>query len=82
MHVIIVLTSINVTEISDMLNQFHNESKKLGMKINMKTKVMFNNIATRETIYLSLKDVESVDEYVYFGQLITLANDNIDKVKR
>ena len=53
------------------------------MKINMKkTKVMFNGNATRETIHLGLEEIETVDEYVYLGQLITLANNNMNEVKR
>ena len=53
------------------------------MKINMKkTKVMFNGNATRKTIHLGLKEIETVDEYVYLGQLITPANDNMNEMKR
>jgi hypothetical protein len=79
----IVLISTNANEISDMLNQLNDKSKKLGMKINMKkTKVMFNGNATRETIHLGLEEIETVDEYVYLGQLITPANDSMNEVKR
>jgi hypothetical protein len=79
----IVLISTTATEVSDMLNQLNDESKRLGMKINMKkTKAMFNNNANKEAIHLGLEKIETVDEYIYLGQLITPANDNIDEVKR
>ena len=79
----IVLIGTNAAEVSDMLNQLNDESKRLGMKINMKkTKAMFNSNANRETIHLGLEEIEIVDEYVYLGQLITPANDNMDEVKR
>ena len=66
-----------------MLNQLNDKSKKLGMKINVKkTKVMFNGNATRETIYLGLEEIETVNEHAYLGQLITPTNDSMNEVKR
>ena len=67
----------------DMLNQLSDESKVLGLKMNMKkTKVMFNKYITENIIQVNSERVEQVEEYVYLGQLVTMESDKTSEIKR
>jgi len=69
----------NSEETEEMLNELNRESKKLGMKINMKkTKVMYNEYVNRKLVHVGGEEVEKVDEYVYLGQLVKMENDKTD----
>ena len=65
-----------------MLNELNRESNKLGMKINMKTKVMCNKYANIIPIHVGTQEVENINDYVYLGQLVTMKNDKSDEIKR
>jgi hypothetical protein len=79
----IVLISTNSLELETMINQLNEESKKLGMKMNMKkTKVMFNKFTRQAEVQVNGISIEKVDEYVYLGQLVTMQSDKTDEIKR
>ena len=66
-----------------MLNDLNSESSKLGLKINMKkTKVMFNTYAAKSRMHIGPYEVESVDEYIYLGQRVSMENDKSEEIKR
>ena len=79
----IVLITGNVTEMQEMLNQLSDESKVLGLKMNMKkTKVMFNKYINENIIQVNNNTIEHVEEYVYLGQLVTMESDKTNEIKR
>jgi hypothetical protein len=79
----IVLISNSCEELQEMLNEINSESKKLGMKMNMKkTKVMYNEYVNRKPVQIGTEEVEGVTEYVYLGQLVKMENDKTDEIRR
>ena len=57
----IVLIGNNRTEIEEMLNHLNDESRKIGLKINIKkTKVMFNEYAIKPSIQIGTQIVDQV----------------------
>ena len=60
-----VLIGNDGTEIEEKLNHLNDESRKIGLKINMKkTKVMFNENTTKSAIHIGTQVVEQVSEYI------------------
>ena len=47
-----------------------------------KTKVMFNIYAPKDNIKLGDLNIEEVQEYIYLGQKIMMANDRNNKIRR
>ena len=79
----IVLISHTTNELQDMLNQLHDKSRLLGLKMNMKkTKVMFNSHVPESTIAINGHKVEEVQDYIYLGQLITMNNTRVGEIER
>jgi endonuclease/exonuclease/phosphatase family metal-dependent hydrolase len=79
----IVLISNSCEEAEEMLNGINTESRKLGMKMNMKkTKVMYNEYVNSKPVYIGIDEVEKVNEYVYLGQLVKTENDKTDEIRR
>lgn len=79
----IVLISSNAVELQEMISQLNLESKRLGMKMNMKkTNVMFNRFSREMEVQVDGMKIGKVDEYVYLGQLVTTQNDKTDEIKR
>ena len=77
----IVLIANNGEEAENMLNELNQESNKLGMKINMKnTIVVYNEYVPAIQVHIGNQEVEKVDDYVYFGQLVTMKNDKSDEL--
>ena len=70
----IVLISSDVSEHGEMLEQFNNATKKVGLRINLgKTKVM-SDITT--DIIIEHRIVKNVKEYVYLDHPIKLGKKN------
>lgn len=70
----IVLISSDVHELSNMLEQLNNASKKIGLKMNIaKTKIISN---TKEQIYIDGTKLENVEEYIYLGHVIKIGKEN------
>jgi endonuclease/exonuclease/phosphatase family metal-dependent hydrolase len=79
----IVLISRNPRELQSMISELNDESSKLGMKMNMKkTKAMFNRFTDRTQIHVNGTTIETVDSYIYLGQLVTMQNDKSEEIKR
>ena len=79
----IVLISNNANELQNMLTELDTESRKLGLKINMrKTKVMFNSQIPISDIRLEGQVVDAVEEYTYLGQQVTMAGERTGEIKR
>ena len=69
----IATTTENAEELQQMLTDLSRESMKMGLKMNKtKTKVMFIDRVTSNEIKIDGKTLEEVEEYIYFGQRITL----------
>jgi hypothetical protein len=79
----IVLMSSNGVELQEMMKQLNEESKKLGMKMNMKkTKVMFDKFCGEIEVQVDRTKTVKVEEYVYLGQLVTMQKDKTDEINR
>ena len=65
-----------------MINQLNEESNKLGMKMNKKTKVIFNKFSREIEVQVNTIKIDKIDEYVYLGQLVIMQNDKTDEIKR
>lgn len=70
----IVLISNNRHELSDMVKQLNDASKKVGLKMNIsKTKIISNN---EEHILIDGIELENVEEYIYLGHTIKIGKEN------
>ena len=69
--------------LQNMLTDLSRESNKVGLKMNKgKTKLMFNDKATKKPIKIDDEALEEVKEYIYLGQLITLGKGHEPEIKR
>ena len=80
----IILISEEPEEFQTMLNELNNESKKIGLHMNIqKTKVMFNSSAdTDKDITLDGVTIEKVEHYIYLGQKITMESSKEQEITR
>lgn len=78
----IVLLSENTNQLQMMITTLHEESRKVGLEINLKkTNVMTNY--TRVPIYLDNLPLTYVDTYIYLGKQISFNQDNnLQEVER
>lgn len=71
----IVLLSESTNQLQQMINSLHEESRKVGLEINLnKTNVMTNYI--RRPIYLENTSLTYVDAYIYLGKQISFNQHN------
>ena len=78
-----ILISGTSHQLQEMLTELDQTGKKAGLKMNVKkTKVMFNQYATEEEIYVGNNKLESVRTYVYLGQIVKCNPDKQEEVKR
>ncbi|XP_060517971.1 uncharacterized protein LOC132696860 [Cylas formicarius] len=75
----IVLFADNQQDLQDMLLELDQNSKKIGLKMNIgKTKYMTNDNITQETrIEIDNKKIEHTESYVYLGQKIEVSKNNL-----
>jgi len=67
----IVLIAKKPQELQIMVNQLHSESHRIGLKMNKaKTKTMSSNIAQAPKIEVENEELETVQHYIYLGQMI------------
>ena len=65
-----MLISKNPQELPTMVNQMHPESHRIELKMNKaKTKTMFSNIAQAPKIEVENEELETVQHYIYLGQM-------------
>ncbi|GBP83181.1 Putative uncharacterized transposon-derived protein F52C9.6 [Eumeta japonica] len=70
----LIIISDNQDHLQTMLEQLEDESKKVGLEMNLtKTKLMTNR--TKTPIIVNNTTIEYVDEYIYLGQTISPEND-------
>lgn len=79
----IVLMTNCAEKLENMANQLCDAGAKVGLKMNMKkTKVMHNQHAKAGKIKINNIEVETVDKYIYLGQLINMHSDKTEEVNR
>ena len=79
----ILLVSHDPLELQTMIQELSVESKKAGLKMNIKkTKVMMSNQLQDHTIAVDGMTIEKVDSYIYLGKNITLENETAGEVRR
>lgn len=72
----IALIAANLNQLQTMISQLHQESGKVGLKMNLsKTKVM-TNIDDDTVIKVGHDGIERVDNYIYLGHKLKLGLDN------
>ncbi|GBP17400.1 Putative uncharacterized transposon-derived protein F52C9.6 [Eumeta japonica] len=71
----IILLSESTNQLQEMINTLHDESRKLGLEINLtKTNIMTNH--TERPIYLENSFLTYVNAYIYLGKQISLNQEN------
>ena len=79
----IILFSDSANQLQQMVNELNRESLKVGLKMNKKkTKVMFNSLVQEERIEIQDEVLESVNEYIYLGQLVNSNTSFETEIKR
>ncbi len=53
-----------------MISELHRESLKVGLKMNMKRKILYNKHLTGWQIMIGNEALELVEEYTYLGQML------------
>ena len=78
-----MLISKNPQELPTMVNQMHPESHRIELKMNKaKTKTMFSNIAQAPKIEVENEELETVQRYIYLGQMIQNNGSQEKELKR
>ena len=79
----IVLIANSTSKLQDMLQDIHDISKPVGLKMHLgKTKIMCNKHVNKDDVIVDGKKIEEVDSYVYLGQMVTKDQDQIQEMKR
>ena len=79
----IVLIANSTSKLQDMLQDIHDISKLVGLKMHLgKTKIMCNKHVNKDDVIVDGKKIEEVDSYVYLGQMVTKDHDQIQEMKR
>ena len=79
----IVLIANSTSKLQDMLQDIHDISKPVGLKMHLgKTKIMCNKHVNKDDVIVDGKKIEEVDSYVYLGQMVTKDHDQIQEMKR
>jgi exonuclease III len=79
----IVIIAQSPEELEGILNDIHTTSQPVGLNMHLgKTKVMFNEFATKSPITVDGNVIEEVDSYVYLGKTVTQDGDLLPEVKR
>ena len=79
----ILILSHTPEELQEMIHDLAEESKKVGLNMNIKkTKVMMSNNSKNSKVTVLGKDLEVVEHYVYLGKKITFNNDTGEEIKR
>ena len=72
----IVLIANFTSKLQQMLQDIHDISKPVGLKIHLgKTKVMYNKHVNKDDVIVNGKKIEDVNRYIYLGQTVTKDHD-------
>ncbi len=66
-----VLLSNSGEDLEKIICDLHRESLKVGLKMNMKTKIMYNKHLIGRQIMIGNKALELLEEYTYLGQMVS-----------
>ena len=79
----IVLIANSTSKLQEMLQDIHDISKPVGLKMHLgKTKIMCNKHVNKDDVSADGKKIEEVDSYVYLGQMVTQDHDQPQEMKR
>ena len=79
----IVLIDNSTSKLQEMLQDIHDISKPVGLKMHHgKTKIMCNKHVNKDDVIVDGWKIEEVDSYVYLGQMVTKDHDQIQEMKR
>ena len=78
----IVLIAKDPQELQTMINQLHTESHKIGLKMRLKTKIMFSNLShISPNIYVDKEELVTVAHYIYLGQMVHMQGSPENEIK-
>ena len=79
----IVLIANSTSKLQEMLQDTHDISKPVGLKMYLgNAKVMYNKHVNKDDVIVDGKQIEEVDRYVYLGQMVTKDDDQVEGMKR
>ena len=79
----IVLIAYSTSKLQEMLQNIHDISKLVGLKIHLgKTKVMCNKHVNKDDVIVDGKKIEEVDKCAYLWQMMTKDQDQVQEMKR
>ena len=79
----IVLIANSTSKLQEMLQDIHDISKPVGLKMHLgKTKIMCNKHINKDDVIVDGKKIEEVDYYVYLGKMVTKDHDQVQGMKR
>jgi len=79
----IIDVACNPAELKSRLQELSDAITKVGLKMNLsKTKVMFNQVVLPKEIIVSGKVIETLEEYIYLGQLQSLKENLTGEITR
>ena len=74
----IVLIANSTSKLQEMLQDIHDISKPVGLKMHLgKTEVICNKHLNKDDVIVDGKKIEEVDSYVCLGQMVTKDHDQI-----
>ena len=77
----IVLIANSTSKLQEMLQDIHDISKPVGLKMHLK--IMCNKHVNKDDdVIVDGKKIEEADRYVYLGQIVTKDHDQIQEMKR
>ena len=79
----IVLIANSTSKLQEMLQDIHDISKPVGLKMHLgKTKILYNKHVNKDDVIVDGKKIEEVEFYVYLRQMVTKDHDQIKEMKR
>ena len=78
----IVLIANSTSKLQEMLQDIHDISKPVGLKMHLgKTKVTCNKHLNKNDVIINEKKIEEVNSYVYLGQIVTKDHEHLQEMK-
>ena len=78
-----VLITNSTSKLQEMLQGVHDIIKPVGLKMHLgKTTVICNKHVNKDDVIVDRKKIEEIDRYVYFGQMVTKGQDQVQEMKK
>uniref|UniRef100_A0A914VXU9 Reverse transcriptase domain-containing protein n=1 Tax=Plectus sambesii TaxID=2011161 RepID=A0A914VXU9_9BILA len=78
----IVLFANTADELQQMASELNDDTDQVGLKINSNNAKTMSTMSLLNSIHLDDNEIEAVDNYIYFGQLVTIVRDHTREIRR